>query len=80
MDVADDAEVGHGETRGLLVLCIGSQICVLTAPGTFQLDEKGQSVVLDADGDAREVVIDGAEGCPVEAITVYDESGERIAP
>lgn len=61
-------------------LCVGSQICVLTAPGTFQLDEKGQSVVLDADGDARAVIIDGAEGCPVEAITVYDESGERIAP
>lgn len=61
-------------------LCVGSQICLLTAPATFALDDGGQSVVVDPTGDAPDVVLEAAEGCPLEAITVIDETGRQVFP
>lgn len=61
--------------------CVGSSICVLTAPRTFTLNEQGQSAVLDPVGDAPETVLEAAEGCPTMAITVFDaDTGEQLFP
>ena len=61
--------------------CAGITMCVQFAPGVFGLDDEGQSMVLDADGAAREVVVDAASQCPMEAITVVDAgSGETLVP
>ncbi len=61
--------------------CVGSSICVLTAPATFALNQNGQSAVIDPGGDAVDTVLEAAEGCPTMAITVFDaETGEQLFP
>jgi ferredoxin len=61
--------------------CVGSSICVLTAPGTFALNDDRQSTVIDPTGDVEEKVLEAAEGCPMAAIIVEDaDTGERLFP
>jgi ferredoxin len=57
--------------------CVGSGNCVFWAPGTFDLDDDGQSVVLNPEGDTEERIRVAAEGCPAQAITVVvlDDAG-----
>ncbi|AZM52993.1 ferredoxin [Streptomyces sp. WAC 01529] len=62
-------------------VCIGSGMCVSTAPGGFTLDTARQSHPTAPEGDANEQVLEAAEGCPVEAITItLAESGEAVFP
>jgi ferredoxin len=50
--------------------CVGSGNCVFWAPGTFELDDDGVSVVLDPPGDDLERIRVAADGCPTRAIAV----------
>jgi ferredoxin len=59
--------------------CLGSGVCAGTAPRHFRLDG-GRSRALREDIEPDDVVIDAADTCPAEAITVYDDTGRRIAP
>lgn len=60
--------------------CIGAGICAGTAPRHFQLVE-GLSVPLAETIPPAEPVVDAAESCPMEAITVRDAANQRlIAP
>jgi ferredoxin len=52
--------------------CIGSGICVGTAPGRFVLGEDQRSRAVDELIDPDEAVRDAAASCPVEAISVAD--------
>ncbi|GGV38105.1 ferredoxin [Streptomyces longisporoflavus] len=62
-------------------VCIGSGMCVITAPGGFALDTARQSHPADPETDANEKVLEAAEGCPVEAITIaLSGSGEVVFP
>lgn len=62
-------------------LCIGSGMCVVTAPGGFALDTARQSHPTAPESDADEKVLEAAEGCPVEAITItLAHSGETVFP
>ena len=70
--MALDIQVSHDR-------CVGSQMCILTAGDTFELDDGGQAVVKDPEGDERDTVVDAAGQCPVEAITVKDpDTGEEL--
>lgn len=61
--------------------CVGSTICVLTAPDVFALNDKGQSAVMNPDGDTEECIVEAAKQCPLSAITVDDaETGKRLFP
>jgi len=61
--------------------CVGSSICVLTAPKVFALNAEGQSSVLDPEGEPEERILEAAEGCPMMAIVVEDaHTGERLFP
>ena len=61
--------------------CVGSTMCVQVACETFVLNEEGQSMVIDPNGASREQVLDAAEQCPIEAITVDDAAtGENLYP
>ena len=60
--------------------CISSGVCVGIAPRHFEVDEDGTRPVA-----TRVVpdnaVVDAAESCPAEAITVVDEAdGTLVAP
>ena len=60
--------------------CIGSGMCVGTAPDHFGLED-GYSCVKQAKVEPADAVIDAAESCPVEAILVKDvETDRMIAP
>ncbi|MEU8180789.1 ferredoxin [Micromonospora sp. NPDC049044] len=60
--------------------CIGTSICAGTAPEHFRLVDGLSAPVADVVTPA-EAVIDAADSCPVEAITVRDAADDRlIAP
>ncbi|WP_156726773.1 ferredoxin [Streptomyces apocyni] len=62
-------------------VCIGSGMCVNHAPDGFRLDTARQSHPVDAETDANEKVLEAAEGCPVEAITItLLATGEAVFP
>jgi ferredoxin len=57
--------------------CIGSGNCSFYAPNTFELDDELKSVVVDPGGDHPADVRAAVEGCPVNAISIQDEAGDR---
>jgi len=62
-------------------VCIGSGMCVNSAPGGFTLDSARQSHPAAPDTDAAEALLAAAEGCPVEAIGItLAGSGEAVFP
>jgi ferredoxin len=50
--------------------CMGSGNCVFLAPETFDLNDDGHAVVLDAGATDEARLRVTAEGCPVGAITL----------
>jgi ferredoxin len=59
--------------------CIGSAVCVGTAPGKFALDDRQRSGPVKAEIAADEAVRDAAASCPTEAISVVDaDTGEPV--
>lgn len=62
-------------------LCIGAATCVAIAPKTFILDSEAKAVIIKtADEETDQTIIDAAKGCPVAAIIIEDEKGNRIFP
>ncbi|MEU3980916.1 ferredoxin [Streptomyces sp. NPDC026672] len=61
--------------------CVGSTICVSTAPGVFAMDAEGQSRAERESVPAEERVMRAAELCPLEAISIIDgASGRELFP
>ncbi|MFA6511625.1 MAG: ferredoxin [Patescibacteria group bacterium] len=61
-------------------LCISSADCVAIAGATFELDEDGIARVKDPKGNDDETILEAARACPVKAIVIYDEDGNKIYP
>jgi ferredoxin len=61
-------------------LCVGFGDCVAEAPDAFKLDESGIVVFVAPDEVDRERLIRASDVCPVDALTVWDESGNQIVP
>jgi ferredoxin len=59
--------------------CIGSGMCTGTAPGHFRLEDH-RSRPVDETIEPDEAVLDAAQTCPMEAITVLDHAGTQLAP
>jgi ferredoxin len=63
------------------LLCVGFGDCIEIAPDAFEFDDDGiVRFKASADGVARALLISACEECPVDAITVWDESGAQIVP
>jgi ferredoxin len=60
--------------------CIGAASCVGVAPDVFQLDEEFKSTVVDPDGADEDILMQAAEACPVQAITLLDDEGNQVYP
>jgi ferredoxin len=60
-------------------VCLGTGICVGTAPEHFRL-EGYRSRPVEELIDPDDLVLDAAETCPTEAIAVYDGTGRKLAP
>ena len=61
-------------------LCIGAASCVAIAPNVFALDAENKAVVLPNHGADDETILNAAKACPVNAIFLYDEAGQRLYP
>lgn len=63
-------------------LCIGAASCMAVAPKAFALDEKNKAYVLDtANEEDKEVILDAAKVCPVDAIIITErQTGKRVFP
>ena len=61
--------------------CIATTNCIKLAPGQFELDdERVVTFKPDATEQEREALIEACDSCPVDALSVFDESGRQIVP
>jgi ferredoxin len=60
--------------------CQGIGACVGVAPDVFEIDSEGKSTVINPEGADDDTILQAAEACPLEAITLYDENGEQAYP
>ena len=61
--------------------CVGDELCVEEAPGTFEMDDEDIAVVINPEGDDPDAILAAAEACPSEAIILYDvETGAKVWP
>jgi ferredoxin len=63
-----------------VALCIGIGSCQAWAPEHFELSDHRVAVVVNAAAADEETIVQAAMACPVEAITVESEAGERLWP
>jgi len=62
-------------------LCIGAATCVAVSPKSFQMDNEAKAVIVKTiDEEELENIIEAAKACPVAAIFIEDEKGNRIFP
>ncbi|UCE62333.1 MAG: ferredoxin [Phycisphaerales bacterium] len=61
--------------------CIGDGACVDCAAETFALDDDAKAILLEGSTDDRAKILEAAESCPVDVITVEDkDTGEKLYP
>jgi ferredoxin len=60
--------------------CVGFGDCAKEAPEGFKLDEDTLAVFVAPEAVERERLLRACDACPVDAISVYDESGNQIVP
>lgn len=61
-------------------LCIGAASCVAVAPQVFELDQENKAVVKPNHGADDATMLAAAKACPVLAIYLYGEDGQRLYP
>jgi ferredoxin len=61
-------------------LCVGFGDCVEGAPEAFVLDDEGLAVFRTPDSVERARFLAACDACPVDAITVWDETGAQVVP
>lgn len=52
--------------------CMGSGNCSFWAPGVFDLDDDGIAIVLDVNAAPDDKIVLAAQGCPTQAIAVFE--------
>ena len=63
-------------------LCIGAATCVAVSPKLFALDNEAKAILLDSGNNQEsfQTIMDAAKSCPVAAIMISDESGNKVYP
>lgn len=62
-------------------VCVRTGLCAASAPTEFELDEQGQGRATSETLPASEEVLEVAESCPIEAISIVDaDTGEVVFP
>ena len=76
----EERQIGTLRIRIDRTLCVGFGDCVTEAPEAFVLDDSGTAVFVKPDATERERLLRACDVCPVDAITVWDESGAQLVP
>jgi ferredoxin len=53
-------------------ICMGSGMCFMYAPGTFDIDDSAKSVVKDVNGDPMDSIRTAIEACPTRALRLVE--------
>jgi ferredoxin len=61
-------------------LCVGFAECIKQATEAFVLDGEGIVTFLEPEQVERERLVGACDACPVDALAVWDESGNQIVP
>ncbi|MEH0574122.1 MULTISPECIES: ferredoxin [Streptomyces] len=62
-------------------VCVRTGLCAASAPNDFELDERGQGRAVAATVPASEEILEVAESCPIEAISIADsDTGAPVFP
>lgn len=80
MSDTDERLVGTLRVRIDRSLCVGFGDCITQAPEAFVLDDAGIAVFVQPETVERERLLRACDDCPVDAITVWDETGAQIVP
>ena len=59
-------------------VCMGSGNCSFWAPGVFDLDDDGIAIVLDPAAAPDDKIVLAAQGCPTQAIAVFDGDNKLV--
>ncbi len=59
--------------------CVGSGVCVGTAPRHFRLDDDRSRPIKEVT-EPDDLLLEAAESCPTESIMVRDAAGNLLAP
>ena len=80
MEVATERKVQDLVIRIDRDLCVGFADCIKAAEQAFVLDDEGVVVFLNPEDVARDVLLEACDACPVDALSVWDQSGAQIVP
>jgi len=80
LDRTLDRTVGDLTLRIDRTLCVGFGDCVTEAPEAFELDDEDIAVFVRPEAVERDRLLAACRACPVDAITVTDPGGSRLAP
>ncbi len=80
MAAFEERQVGALKIRIDRELCVGFGDCVTGAPEAFELDAEGLAVFKQPELVERERLLAACEACPVDALTVWDETGAQLVP
>jgi len=76
----EERTVGDLKVRIDRTLCVGFGDCITEAAEAFVLDESGVAVFVRPENVDRERLLRACDACPVDAITVWNETGSQIVP
>ena len=76
----DERSVGRLRVRIDRTLCVGFGDCIAEAPEAFALDEGDVVVFLSPESVNPLHLIRACASCPVDALTVWDEEDNILAP
>lgn len=80
LDDQVERTVGGLRVRIDRALCVGFGECVTEAPEAFALDGEDIVVFLNPEQVDRERLLRACDLCPVDALTVWDETGKQVVP
>ena len=72
--------VGSLRVRIDRTLCVGFGDCIEEAPAAFALDDDGVVVFAAPETVTRDRLVAAYDACPVDALSVWDETGTQLAP
>jgi ferredoxin len=76
----EERQVGGLRLRIDRGLCVGFGDCIEAAPRAFRLDDEGVAIFTEPERVERACLVAACDACPVDALTVWDETGTQIAP
>jgi len=81
MSLFEERMIGGLRVRIDRTLCVAFETCIDLAPEVFRFDDEGIVTFVGADNAIeRERLLESCCACPVDALTVFDETGATIAP